>query len=607
MRKKHPIEKMKVRSSGEEITLHGRAVSRGVGIGKTLCLHGGKRQFYRVNLKEDQIEKEIERFQIAVDLAKKQLEEIASQESVGQNQANIFETHKLFLSDKSLLSSIESTIIEQKVNSEWAVKVVSDSYIARYKTLSDKHLREKYIDLEDVAERLLSALGGRKEPSVKFEKDTIVIAKEINPSTLIEISENNPKALVTQNGGWTSHTFILARELNIPAVTGVKNILRGVESGEDIVVDGFNGQIVLRPDSKTIERYKVSESQFQGSNAEVFVKRDSVLKTLDGFEVTIRANLDISNKYEKAEKFGAKGIGLYRSEYLFNQNKGFPTEDEQFQSYKSVAERVGDYGVRIRTFDLSIDQIASHGSAKEKNPALGLRGIRLGISRDAEFRLQLRTLLRASYNRRIDIVLPMISDVSEILWARAVLEEERKKLLTEGIKFGEPKLGSMIEVPAAVLAIDKIAESSDFLNIGTNDLVQYILAVDRDNEDVADWFRTLHPAVLKAIKMVLEAAEKHEKEAIVCGEMAGSPLYVPILIAYGAKELSMNLNSISRVREVISNIAREEARVIVRELEKCRTSDEIEEFINDRFTDNWAHLFDPDSLVMTKEASVPKR
>lgn len=603
MRNKHSIEKMKINFNGGETVLKGRAVSRGVGIGKTLCLHGRKRQFYRVKLHQEQIEKELRRFRAAVRLAQRQLRKISSPDiqGISEHQANIFETHQLFLEDRSLLSKIESTIIEQKVNAEWAVKVVTDTFIAKYKTLSDKHLREKYIDLEDITERLLTALGGGKKSTVSFDKDTIVIAKEINPSTLIELSQNNPKALVTENGGWTSHTFILARELNLPAVTGVKNILRRVETGENIVVNGFNGQIILNPENKTIDKYKVSEEDFERSNIPIFASNDKILKTLDGFEMTVRANLDLPNKYQTAKNYGAKGIGLYRSEFLFNQNKGFPSEKEQFESYKDIAKLVGNSGIRIRTFDLSVDQLANQGGWKENNPALGLRGIRLSIKLENEFRRQIRALLRASYNTQIDIILPLISDVSEIIWAKNILSAEKEKLRLEGIDFGDPKLGSMVEVPAAVLSIDKILEEADFISVGTNDLVQYILGVDRDNEDVADWFRTLHPAVLKSIKIVLDAANAVNKPAIICGEMAGSPLYVPILIAYGARELSMNLNSISRVRKVISNIAREEAKEIVKELEKCKTSDEVENLVSKMYSEKWKHLFDSETLPVRSE------
>ena len=585
-----------------ELVVDGRAVSRGVGIGKALGLYGRKRQFYRIRIEKAKIESEIRRFRAAIRLAKRQLNNIRKQKngSNGNTQSNIFETHLLFLEDKSLLSETENIIKLQKVNSEWAVKVVTDGYIANYKAIPDEHLRERYIDMEDVAERILTALGGGRKANIRLEKNTIIVAREVKPSTLIELLESKPKAIVTENGGWTSHTFILARELNLPAVTGMKGILRRVNSGENIIVDGFKGQIILHPTKETLQHFKRKANQVNSKTVEINKLPKENLKTLDGQNIKIRANIDLSKDYPQAETFGAKGIGLYRSEFLFNQNKGYPSEREQVESYRKIAKIVGAAGVKIRTFDLSVDQLAAELQDKEKNPALGLRAIRLALSNEKQFRSQIRALLRASYERNLDIILPMISDVAEILTAKKIIEEEKQQLSKRKYKFGNPKLGAMIEVPAAILAAEEIIAEVDFVNLGTNDLVQYLLAVDRDNEAVSDWFRTLHPTVLKSVKIVLQAGEKLEKPVIICGEMAGSPVYAAILIGLGAKELSMNLNSIARVRNVIANIAFEEAREISKELESCRTADEIEEKAAKAFARKWSHLFTEKDLPSAK-------
>ena len=596
------IKNSHAKKTHHEIKLKARAVSRGVAIGKIVCLHGRKRQFYRVQLKKSQIERELRRFYAAVRLAKRHLKKIHLQknEMFGENKANIFDTHFLILEDKLLLNKIEENIKAQKVNAEWAVKVVTDKYIAQYKTIADEHLREKYVDLEDIADRLLTALGGGRKTNIRLDKNSIIVAKEVNPSTLIELAESNPKAIITENGGWTSHTFILARELNLPAVTGLKGILRRVETGEKAVVDGYNGQIVINPSSKTLDDYESAVTQFQTDKIEKIVTANGKAKTLDGHEITIRANLDLHEGYSKAKRHGAQGIGLYRSEFLFNQFKGFPSENEQITAYRKIAEMVGDEGVKIRTFDLSIDLLVDETEEKEKNPALGLRAIRLSLSRENEFRSQLRALLQASAENKIDIVLPMISDVSEILKTKTILEQEREFLKKRKIKFGNPRLGAMIEVPASVFVIDEIAREVDFMCLGTNDLVQYLLAVDRDNELVADWFRTLHPAVIRAIKTVLKAGEKSEIPVIICGEMAGSHFYVPILIGLGAKELSMNVNSMPRIRKIISGIAFEEAREIIKKLENCATADEIETMVQSCFLEKWAHLFSNDLKPFAK-------
>ncbi len=576
-----------------ELRLNGRAVSRGVAIGKIICLHGRKRQFYKINLETSQIERELRRWRIAVRLAMRQLIKISLPkfDKIQETKANIFDAHLLILQDKSLQTKIETAIKEKKVNAEWAVKIVTDEYIAKYKTIPDEHLRERYIDLEDIADRILTALGGGGKSTLGLEKNAIIVAKEVKPSTLIELTDSQPQAIITENGGWTSHTFILAREMNLPAVTGLKRILRRVQTGDEVIVDGFEGQVFLNPAQHTTQKYQIAVREFKTNNSANIEIGKGKLKTLDGKEIVIRANLDFSKGYAQAKSFGAHGIGLYRSEFLFNQFKGFPSEQEQIKAYRKIARMVGEEGVRIRTFDLSVEQLADETEEREKNPALGLRAIRLSFLHLKEFRVQLRAILQASTANNISLVLPMISDVAEILRTKQILESEKEKLKKKKIAFGNVKLGAMIEVPSAILTIDEIADEVDFLCLGTNDLVQYLLAVDRDNEAVADCFRTLHPSVLRSIKIVLKTAEDKEIPAIICGEMAGSPIYAPILLGLGASELSMNVNSMPRVRNIISKIALEETTEIVKKLEKCRTADEVENAVSDFYREKWSHLF----------------
>ncbi|MGI9036579.1 MAG: phosphoenolpyruvate--protein phosphotransferase [Pyrinomonadaceae bacterium] len=577
------------RGNQAEQTLRGRAVSRGAVVGKTICLHGKKRQFYRINLKDSQIQRELRRFRAAVRLAKRQLKKLGLQKTGAQTQ--ILETHWLILDDNALSSKIETIIIGQKINAEWAVKLVAERYISIYKDIADDHLRERRIDLEDVTERLLNALGGTGKTPFSLEKDSIIVAREVNPSTLIELSRHHIKAIITENGGWTSHSFILARELNLPAVTGIKEILRKIQTGDEVVVDGYNGQVVLKPSTETLKEYEKSAAQFQKTqkvNSEI---KRGALKTLDGRKIIVRVNLDISKDYESAKKFGAQGVGLFRSEFLFNRHRRFPSEAEQINAYRKIVESAGEDSVKIRTFDLNLEQIGDETEAREKNPALGLRAIRLSFAREKQFRAQLRALLQAARAGNLEILLPLISDVSEIRRAREILDEEKTRLKKKKIAFGNPKIGVMIEVPAAIMMIDEIAAEADFMNLGTNDLVQYLLAVDRDNEAVADWFRTMHPAVLRAVKKIIDAAENGGKPLIVCGEMAGSPVYVPILIGLGATQLSMNVNSISRVRRVIENIAFEEAAEIAKNLIFCKTADESEKSLRDNLISKWSHLY----------------
>ena len=582
------------RRNGNEIRLKARAMSRGVAIGRVVCLHGGRRQFFRVEIDDEMTDREIRRARTAFRLARRQLNRLRSDGAAGAASIpGILDAQRAMIEDSSLLSQVEAAISEQKVNAEWAVKIVTDVYISRYKAVEDQHLRERYIDVEDVAERIMNALGGG-ELSPPLEKDSIIVAKELMPSTLAEQSDNRPTAVITEHGGWTSHTFILARELNLPAVTGVRKILRRVDTGDKAIVDGYNGRVILNPTAETLERYRLPAARFQQVSYNDVTVTDPQTKTLDGREMILRVNADLPEVYKRAKRIGARGIGLYRSEFLFNRFKGFPTENQQYEAYREIADFAGEDGVRIRTFDLGPEQVYGQDHDREKNPALGLRAIRLSLAYSRQLRTQIRAILRASFNRRIDIVIPMVSGMGELAEVREVLERERTNLTEKGIEFGSPRVGVMIEVPSAVVLIDEILAESDFACLGTNDLVQYLLAVDRDNEAVAGWFRTLHPAVIRAVRSVIEASRKADKQVVICGEMAGSPFYLPLLIGMGATELSMNVNSILRVRKVISGIAYQETIGLAAEVGKCKTADEIEDVLERHIDAKWLHLIQPD-------------
>ncbi|MCS6873406.1 MAG: phosphoenolpyruvate--protein phosphotransferase [Pyrinomonadaceae bacterium] len=567
-----------------DLCFKGKAVSRGIGIGKIVRLQS-RRRFYQTRLSEGGKSKELRRFRAAVRLAKRQLRKLVSRES-SSVQRGIFEAQIFILEDREFIEKIESKISEG-TSAELAIREIANRYIILYKEIQDEAIREKYIDVEDVSDRILSILNRSAHLLTQISEDTILVIDELKPSVIVEFGKKGlVKGVISESGGWTSHAFIIARELGIPAVTGLQGFSRLVVGGETAVVNGYDGEVILFPSEETIktfservEKKSFSFSEFQGNET----------KTLDGKVIEILVNLDFVETYENAKKLGAKGVGLYRSEFLFNQRKGFPSELEQFEVYKKIVESVGEDRVKIRTFDLNAEGFSEQ--FHERNPALGLRAIRLGLTYEREFRKQIRALLRASAARSIDVVLPMISDISEILKAKKILREEREKLVDRKVRVGELRLGIMVEVPSAVFMIEEFLAEVDFVNLGTNDLVQYILAVDRDNESVSDWFRTLHPAVIRAIDIVLRKAEETEKEVVVCGEMAGSPVYVPILVGLGATRLSMNVNSIARIRHFISNIAYEEAYEVARKVLQAKSADEAEEIVHRKFTQNWRHLF----------------
>lgn len=585
-----------IKKVNTELRLDARPVSRGIAIGRVVCLYGSGRQYYRTHLPKDSVSGEIARFRSAHKRARNQLKLMSGSPENTKTTSSIFDVHLSILEDSSMKRQIEDVISIQNVNAEWAVKLITDEYIARYRAITDEHFRDRYIDVEDVADQLQTALGGKKHP-IRLARDSIIVARELRPSTLAELSKERPLAIVTESGGWTSHTFIVARELELPAVTGVKKLMRRVRSGESAIVDGFAGRFILNPSPETIESYEAEAKTIAGKPGEQFGLPIGPSKTLDGREITIRANFDIPSSFKRAKKLGAQGIGLFRSEYLFNRFKGFPSEAEQTRAYREIADYAGDGRARIRTFDLGTDQLVDHYLRREKNPALGLRGIRMGFILQRHLSTQLRSLLQASHDRNIDIIIPMVSGVSEILRVRKLISKEIDSLARKNIPFGAPRLGAMIEIPSAVFDIDHILEEVECLCLGTNDLVQYLMAADRDNEGVAEWFRSLHPAMIKSLDTVIRAAAKAEKPVVVCGEMAGSPFYVPILIGLGATELSMNFNSILKIRRIIAGVAYEETRELVNQVLESRTPDDSESIVKAFIGERWSHLF-PAGLQM---------
>ena len=583
-------------ASAPEVRLRARAVSRGIAIGHVVCLYGSTRQFYRIDLESSDVASELKRVRSALTLARRQLVRIVSRKKdrIAESGPGIFESHLALIEDPSLQRRIEEEVSSGKINAEWAIKLVTDDYVSKYKAIEDEHLRDRYIDVEDVSERIQAALGGKSNLPLPFAKDSILAAKELRPSTLIQLSGNAPLAFVTENGGWTSHSFILAREMKRPAVTGVKRVLRRMKTGDLVIVDGYNGQVILNPTQETLARFAANPKHVKGPEKGLGKEPLAPAKTLDGREIRIYANSDDPAAYAAAKALGAQGIGLYRSEFLFNRFRGFPSENEQTEAYRKIADAAGEGGVKIRTFDLGADQLVDQNAAREKNPALGLRAIRLGLSYRKLLRTQVRALFRAAYGNHIDVIVPMVSGVSELRAVRSLLDHESDRLAAQGTKIGTLKLGAMIEVPSAVLMINEVAAETDFLCLGTNDLIQYLLAADRDNEAVSDWYRTLHPAVIRAIRTVLDAASRAGKRVIVCGEMAGSPYYAPVLVGLGATDLSMNAMSISRIKKIVSGIAMEEAERLVETIDSAITVEEVESLISKHVRKNWVHLFPED-------------
>lgn len=594
----------RVRREAREARWLGLSVSDGIVVGRVLRINDGTQQVYRATINEADIERETRRLRAAVRLARRQLLKIKAraEKELGAEQAYIFDAHLLMLEDRKLNDDVEEFIRSERANAEWAVKVIADRLLAVYAEIKDDYLRERGSDIEDVTQRILDALGGGARPASRLLKeDAVVIAENLLPSAVAELDFEHARAIATDAGGWTSHTAIIARALGIPAVVGLRDLHRHARTGDLIIVDANRGEVVLHPTPATIEKYKAaSQHDTKTRGAAVELSREQLV-TLDERKVYLRANVELPAEYEGIRRSGAQGIGLYRSEFLFSHHgTTMPTEDEQCRAYERIAELAGEAGATVRLFDLGGDKIGYFGADAEQNPALGLRAIRFSLKHQDVLRSQVRAIYRAAAHGRLDIVLPMVADVKDVRRAKEIIDEERARLEAEKIEIGAVRIGAMIEVPSAVLLADKIAREVDFFSLGTNDLVQYLLAVDRSNDDVADWFRSLHPSVLLSIWRTLEAALAANIPAVICGEMAGTPAYAVVLVGLGATELSMTSSSIPRVRSVVAGVRFSEAREIAMQCLECETADDVEELVSHEFYARWPHLFSPETLPALK-------
>ena len=581
-------------------TMVGLAVSPGIAIGKPLVIENRPLPVVRVALAADQVESEVNRLRAAAVSAAAHLEELAAAatSAVGSEYASIFDAHRLMLADPTLLGALEQMIRDEAVNAEWALETVTRKLLQQFDQLADVYLRERRIDLLDVASELQRALQGRSSPNLQLrpgDGSRVLTADDIPPSQAIQLANGGVAGFASEAGGSTSHTTIIAKSLGIPAVVGVAGLVAAVARSSRVIVDGFEGHVIVDPDEALVQVYALRAEEHHRRQTELLDQAGLPAVTPDGRRVKLLANIDLLHEVEGARAAGAEGIGLFRSEFLFLQaSPELPGEEEQVRVYESLLRAFPHMPVTVRTFDLGGKKLAREllGSP-EANPVLGLRGVRLCLQKPEFFLTQLRALLRAAGagSGTLRIMVPMVGSVDEIRTVRVLLARLAADLRANGVAVPERvAVGAMVEVPAAALIVEHLAREVDFFAIGTNDLTQYTLAVDRANEQVADLYRPFHPGVLRRGAGVISAARDAGAPVSRGGELAADPLAVPVLLGLGLEEFSMHAQAMPVVRNLIRSLTLREAKRIAQRALSLPSAKTVEEYLLERLSGLLSHL-----------------
>ena len=564
--------------------LQGAAAAPGVAIGPAVCLRGHGVEVLRVPIRSSGLDREVARFGAAVRSVKAELEATESRiaETFGSDLASIFHAHSVILRDSSFARRIDRMIRNDRVNAEWAVQAVADDLGEKFAQVKSQHLRERGEDLRDVTRYLLRALAGkRSSPGVgeDFDRNVVVVSHELTPDEVLRLGRRGAVGFAIEVGGANSHTAIVARALDVPLVTGIVEITNRVADDDPVIVDGEEGRLTLHPTPETLDEYRrLRRRRRRNEEALSTAARDLPARTVDGAEVELLANVELADELDDVQRFGAAGIGLYRSEFLYlEKSPELPSEEEHVAVLRELLETLSPQPVVVRTLDLGGGKVASGLVPQdEENPVLGQRGIRLTMAREDVFRVQLRALFRAAPFGNLRIMAPMVTAVEEIRALRVLCDEVCAELEAEGAEHRrDVELGAMVEVPAAVMIARQLAAEVDFLSIGTNDLIQYTLAVDRTNEYVADLYQPLHPAVLAMIQLVVEAGRRQRVPVALCGEMAASPECVPLMLGLGLRQLSMSPRGIPRVKDVVRSLDVCDAEELARRCVAASTAAEV--------------------------------
>ncbi|TXI44296.1 phosphoenolpyruvate--protein phosphotransferase [Methylophilus sp.] len=568
-------------------SMHGVGVSSGIAIGHAHLISHALLEVVHFKIDADGVAEEIARFERAIALVKQDLEQLKAQlpKNAPAELSAFINTHLAMLSDKSLSEAPKAIIRNELCNAEWALKQQMDDIVAQFDAIEDAYLRERKQDVVQVVERVIKVLLGRdqlaaseKKLQARQERAMILVAHDVSPADAIQFKHHQFAAFITDVGGITSHTAILARSLNIPSIVALQRARDLINDGELMIVDGAAGVVIVNPDPEVLSEYQLKQNQWQLAQQKLQLIKTTKAVTVDGVAIDLFANIEVPEDVVSAKASGAVGVGLYRTEFLFMNRAEMPDEQEQFEAYKHVAEAMKGHPVTIRTLDIGADkQLNPDEVVTATNPALGLRAVRYCLAEPHIFHTQFRALLRASHYGQVKILIPMLSTLAELRQTKLLLERAKESLRQQKIRFDEQiQLGGMIEIPAAAINADAFAQELDFLSIGTNDLIQYTLAIDRADDAVAHLYNPLHPAVLRLIQITIQAAAKFGKSVSVCGEMAGDIKLTRLLIGMGMRQLSMHPAHILSVK---SQILQSEENVLAKQAKKILSFNDLEKIV----------------------------
>ena len=590
---------------GKNKILYGIGVSPGFAIGRACLINKKKVKAQKhIFLQKEDIAKEVERFKKAVLMTVNDLEQVKTLvPEKYREQSNIIDAYILLAKDIMIYDATCSKIMDENINAEWALLKCIEDIRDMFTNIDDDYLKGRIHDVKYVSEHIMNNLTGKEEQNLKkLNGRYIIVADDLSPIDTARLHVGETMAFITSLGGKTSHTAIVARAFEIPAIVGLENAIQEIDDNDLLILDGATGMVIVDPDSDTLQKYYEQQERFEVYSAKIVRESHLPAETTDHYRINIMANVELLEEVVSVIDRGAEGIGLYRTEFLYMNNKELPSEDELYNDYREIAEIIYPKTITIRTLDIGGDKFASHlFSDTETNPAMGLRAIRFCLRERGIFKTQLRSILRASSIRKnINIMFPMISGVNEIRQAKSVLEEVKNDLRQEKQHFDEDiKIGLLIEVPSAMVIADLLAREVDFFSIGTNDLIQYALAIDRVNKHVAHLYDPLHPAVIRMIRKIVDSAHNQGISVSMCGEMAGEPMYVPILLGLGLDGLSMSPFSVPRVKKVIRQISMADSKLFLDDISLLSTASDVNKYL----LENVVPLF-PDDFPTYKVSSI---